>query len=202
MVPERVRRRLPQCLRRSRHDLHPPTGRLEELRACIETLAVDSGFSCSRGGAGSAGFNPSIWTGTASTIGRDPATIQATLHRRHLSAAYQAKDTSASARARRPRCCRRRRRFLRPAPAKHMGTAHALPTTTLPAPSIPAANTRTTRSVHGYLFIFRGADKLGLFDRTCIRQGDRERCSIQWLDGPRRRGGLVDDLVVGRLRGA
>ena len=67
MVPERVRRRLPQCLRRSRHDLHPPTGRLEELRACIETLAVDSGFSCSRGGAGSAGFNPSIWTGTAST---------------------------------------------------------------------------------------------------------------------------------------
>jgi len=58
------------------------------------------------------------------------------------------------------------------------------------------------RGVHGYLFIFRGADKLGLFDRTCIRQGDRERCSIQWLDGPRRRGGLVDDLVVGRLRGA
>ena len=36
-------------------------------QACIETLAVDSGFSCSRGGAGSAGFNPSIWTGTAST---------------------------------------------------------------------------------------------------------------------------------------
>ena len=28
---------------------------------------MDSGFSCSRGGAGSAGFNPSIWTGTAST---------------------------------------------------------------------------------------------------------------------------------------
>ena len=134
-------------------------------------------------------------------LGRDPATIQATLHRRHLSAAYQAKDTTASARARRPRCCCRRRRFLRPAPAKHMETAHALPTTTLPAPSIPAANTRTTR-VHGYLFIFRGVDKLGLFDRTCIRQGDRERCSIQWLDGPRRRGGLVDDLVVGRLRGA
>jgi hypothetical protein len=55
------------------------------------------------------------------------------------------------------------------------------------------------RGVHGYLFIFRGADKLGFFDRTGIRQGDRERCSIQWLDGPRRRGGLVDDLVVGLL---
>jgi len=50
-------------------------------------------------------------------------------------------------------------------------------------------------SAHGHLFTFRRADKLCRFHRIVLRQTDRERRSIQWLGGPQRRGGLVDDLV-------
>jgi hypothetical protein len=58
------------------------------------------------------------------------------------------------------------------------------------------------RGVHGHDFTFRRADKLCLLHRIWLRQVDRERRSIQWLDGPQRRGGLVDELVVGLFHGA